>query len=146
MDHAKGLIAILDIVDEHTETVNIRELLKADRLALHLAEDRIGPLFAPADIGHKPLLGEGLFQFTLNLLDQGFVVAAKTLQALGNRLERIRVHILEGQPFQLLPDVLHAHALGQRGIDVDGFLRDALALVFGHKMQGAHIMQNGRRA
>src|SRR5271170_8074599 len=41
------LIALGGIADDHTETKDIRELLEADGLALHLAPDRIGAL-APA--------------------------------------------------------------------------------------------------
>src|SRR6202023_3177690 len=42
MDDAQRLVAFADVGDDDAETENIRKLLEANRLALHLAPDRIG--------------------------------------------------------------------------------------------------------
>ena len=48
---------------------------------------------------------------------------------------------LERQVLQFGPHVLHAHAPGERGIDVHRLLGDALALVGRHELEGAHVVQ-----
>ncbi len=47
----------------------------------------------------------------------------------------------EGKLLQLVAHALHAHAAGERRIDVQRLLRDARALFRRHEMQRAHIVQ-----
>ena len=47
----------------------------------------------------------------------------------------------EREIFQLVAHVLHAHAAGERRINVERLLGNAFALVGWHKMQRAHIVQ-----
>ncbi len=54
---------------------------------------------------------------------------------------RLRHQLLEGELLELVAHVLHAHAAGERGVDVQGLLGDPPALVGGHEMQGAHIVE-----
>src|SRR6202041_3230301 len=61
MDDAERLVAFGHVADHDAEAENIRKLLEADRLALHLAPDRIGAL-APADDFGADAAGAELFR------------------------------------------------------------------------------------
>ena len=58
MDDAERAVAILLAVDEDAEAEDVGKLLEADRLSLHLREDRIGRLQPPEDFGLDAVLGE----------------------------------------------------------------------------------------
>jgi hypothetical protein len=55
---------------------------------------------------------------------------------IGFRIERV-----EGQILELFAHLLHAHAAGERGIDVEGLLGDAPARGVRHEFQRPHIVQ-----
>src|SRR3546814_11817853 len=55
---AEGWVAVLDRIDDDAERHGVGELLESDVLALHLAPDRIGGLFAPGDIGAEAVFGQ----------------------------------------------------------------------------------------
>lgn len=82
-----------------------------------------------------------LAQLVLDLLDQPFIARFQFLQAVGYRLVGFRVEIPEGQVFQLVAHILHAHAAGERRIDFHGLFGNAAALVGRHIFHGAHIVQ-----
>jgi len=47
----------------------------------------------------------------------------------------------ERQLFEFVLDLRHAQAVGDRGIDVEGLLRDTLPPVLGHVLQRSHVVQ-----
>jgi hypothetical protein len=51
------------------------------------------------------------------------------------------IDVLEGQFLQLLAHVLHAHAAGQRRIDIHRFFGDAGALLRRHMLERTHVVQ-----
>ena len=53
----------------------------------------------------------------------------------------VRHEMAEGQILELVAHPLHAHAAGERRINIERFLRDPRALVRRHEMQRAHIVQ-----
>ena len=53
----------------------------------------------------------------------------------------LRIEAAEGQILQLFAHFLHAHAPGQRRIDVERLLGDALARGRRHELQRAHVVQ-----
>ena len=62
-------------------------------------------------------------------------------QPLGDRAVGFRIDVAEGQLLQLLAHALHAHAAGQRRIDLHRLLGDAQALVLRHMVERAHVVQ-----
>src|SRR5690606_8361159 len=70
MHHADRAIDVLDVADDDAKAVDVRQLLKADRLAFHLAPDRVGLLFAAPDLRANLLRTERAGQFGFDLLDQ----------------------------------------------------------------------------
>ena len=72
MDDAERLVALGDAADDDAEAENVRQLLEADRLALHLAPDRIGALAPARDFGGDAAVGELLGELLLDLGDPAF--------------------------------------------------------------------------
>ena len=58
-----------------------------------------------------------------------------------DQLVRLRHQIAERKVLQFAAQALHAHAAGQRRVDVERVLGDARALGLGHEMQRAHVVQ-----
>src|SRR5262249_21029300 len=62
VDHAERVVALLDSVDHDTEGHDVGELLEAHILALHLAPDRIGRLFATGDLRLDAAVAQGFLE------------------------------------------------------------------------------------
>ena len=62
-------------------------------------------------------------------------------QPFGDGAVRVRIDVAEGQLLEFLAHVLHAHAAGQRRIDLHRLLGDAQALVGRHVVERAHVVQ-----
>ena len=142
MDDAEGAVAILLIVDDHPEGIDVRQLGKPDGFALQLPPDREGMLFAAIDPGRNSRsiqLGRHL------LADRGHrpaLLGPEHRQPAHDRIARHGVQVREGQLLQLLADPVDADGAGQRAVDVEGFPRDPLALGgLLDEMQGAHVVQ-----
>ena len=62
-------------------------------------------------------------------------------EAAGDRLVVVGLQRLEREVLELGAHVLHAHAAGERGIDVHRLLGDAPALFGRHEVERAHVVQ-----
>ena len=77
----------------------------------------------------------------LDLVDQALVPLAQHLEPLDHRRVGLGVQPAKGMVLELLAQPLHAHAPGERRIDVHGLLGDDLALAGLHMLERAHIVQ-----
>ncbi len=139
--HAEHAVAVVDRVDDDAEGVDVGELLQADLLVGHLAPDGIGLLLAAGDFGVDFDLGDLGGERGANLLDQPFVRFPELGELRRHRRIGLGMEPAEGVVLQLLTHRLHAHAPGERRIDVDRLLRDALARIGLHVLQRAHVVQ-----
>src|SRR3546814_4275208 len=89
---------------------------------LHLLPDRKRTLLAARLPGLNALLGKGPLQPVGDAVDQFAAFVAQLLEAGNDRSAGIAVEFGEGEVFQLLLQVLHADAVGQRDIDLHGLL------------------------
>ncbi len=80
-------------------------------------------------------------QLVLDPLDDAAVLGAQIMQPLLDRLMRLGHQMAEGEALQLFAQPLHAHAAGERRVDVERLLGDAGALVRRHEMQRPHIVE-----
>src|ERR1700684_737442 len=69
MDDAERLVAFGDAAHHDAEAENVRKLFEADRLALHLAPDRIGALAPAANLGADAAVAELFGELLLDLAD-----------------------------------------------------------------------------
>ena len=141
MEHADRAVALRHRVDEDAEAEDVRHLLECDLLALHLAPHRIRRLLAALDIAFDPVGGERGGDLVLDRLDAQVVASADVVEPRLDRRVGVGLEVAEGQVLELVAQALHAHAPGERGVDVQRLLGDARALVGRHELQGAHIVQ-----
>src|SRR3546814_3353344 len=94
---AEGWVAVLDRIDDDAERHGVGELLESDVLALHLAPDRIGGLFAPGDIGAEAVFGQRAAQALDDPTDDVATTGAQELQPIDDGSPRIRIQLGECQ-------------------------------------------------
>jgi hypothetical protein len=110
-------------------------------LALHLAPDGVGALFAAINLDVDVVSSQLGLESLLDLVDRLAALLAQPRQALRDRSMGFWIENLKRQVLQFVAHRLHAHAPGQRRVDVDGLLGNALALVGRHVVERAHVVQ-----
>ena len=88
-----------------------------------------------------PEFGELAGELLLDLGDQIRAALGELVEPLGDDLVRLRIELAERQVLQLLAQAVHAHAAGERRIDVERFLGDAPAPLRRHVVERAHVVQ-----
>ena len=83
------------------------------------------------------LLGELLLDF----VDHALVARRERGEPLADYAVGLRVELAERQILQLLAHLVHAHASGERRIDIDRLLGGAPARVRRHEVERAHVVQ-----
>ena len=126
---------------DHAEADDVGQLLEADRLALHLAPDRVGALVAARHLRRDSAVGELLGELLLDLGDQADVAGFQRLQSLVDHPVGVRIELAECQILELLAHLVHAHAAGERRVDVERLLGDAAARLARHVVERAHVVQ-----
>ena len=146
MHDADDAIAILDVFNDNAEAENVGELLESDRFALHLAPHRIGLFLASLHLGVDAPCGEFGGQLLLDRGDDFAVLLAQIVEPRGDHRIGIGHEMAKGQILEFVAHPLHAHAAGERRIDIEGFLGDPGALVRRHELQACACCAGGRRA
>ncbi len=141
VDDAERAVAFGDAADHDTESKNIGKLLEADRFPLHLAPNRIGPLSAAGDLGGNTAVGEFSGELLLDFGDPTLAAGSQRLQPLGDNLVGVGIELAERQVLELFPHLLHAHAAGERRIDVERLLCRHAARLGRAVFERAHVVQ-----
>ena len=141
MGDADGGVAVGDGVDEDAEPVDVGELFERDRIALHLAPDRIGLLLAALDLDLDAAARELVGELVGGARDQRAVLLLQLLEPRHDQIVGVRHQIAEGEVLEFAAHPLHAHSAGERGVDVERVLGDARALVLRHEVERAHVVQ-----
>ena len=141
MHDAERCIAIGRCLDDDAEADDVGKLLERDSLALHLAEDRIGPLGPAKDLGLHAMLFELFAQILLDRLDQALIAGANLGQAIGDGQMRFRIDNGEGEFFKLFAHVVHAHAASQGRIDFQCLFGNPATLFLRHEVKRAHVVK-----
>ena len=138
---AERAVAGLDVVHHDAEAEDIGQLLEADRLALHLGPDRKRLLAPAVDMrGHAVLL-QVLGELAFDFADQVAVALGQRIQPLHHHRIGFGIERAERKVLEFLPHLLHAHAAGERRIDVERLLGDPAARGGRHEFQRAHVVQ-----
>ena len=95
----------------------------------------------PATTAVVPEFGKLAGELLLDPCNQMAVAVGELVQPLADELVGFGIELPEGQILQFLAQAVHAHAAGERRIDVERFLGDAGAALRRHMLQRAHIVQ-----
>ena len=145
MHDAERPVAGVEAVHDDAEAVDVGELLQRDLPVLHLAPDGEGLLLAAVHLGFEAGAGEPGLQGGDDLLDQAGVLLVDVVELVDHRLVGFRGAPLEGQLLELLAQRLHAHAAGERRIDLERLLGDPAAALRLHVLERAHVVQAVRQ-
>ena len=138
---AERAVAGFDIRHHDAEAVDVGQLFEADRFALHLGPDRKRLLAAAIDARGDAVLLQILGELAFDLADQIAVALGQRIQPLHHHRIGFRIERMEREILELLAHLLHAHAAGERRIDVQRLLGDAAARGVRHEFQRAHVVQ-----
>ena len=138
---AERAVTGLDVAHDHAESEDVGQLFETDRFAFHLGPDR-KRLLAPAeDMRGQPVVLQVFGELAFDFADQVAVAVGQRIQPLHHHLMRFGIEGAKRKVFEFFPHLLHAHAAGQRCIDVECFLGDPAARGGRHEFQRAHIVQ-----
>ena len=140
VDQPQRSIALGDIVEDDTHSVNVINFLEILILHIHLAVNAVNALDAVAD---GRLLDAVFGQVPGNrMADLMQELVAVLIQQVADRLIADRVKVVQTAVLELLLDVGNSEAVRDGGIDLHRFQCLVAALLLGPGVTGAHIMQS----
>ena len=138
---AEGRVAILHRIDDHANGDDVEDLVELFALLDHLLVDAPEVLSASGHVGGDvevvqltAHIGHGLGQVDVAL------GAARDHEVVEFGVP-LRIERREGQIFELLFEAAHAETVGQRCIDLQSLVGNALLLLEWHRGDGAHVVE-----
>ena len=141
VDDAQCRVAVLELVDQDAQGVDVVDLVEVGALALHLLPDAVDVLRSAGELGLDAGGLQGVGEDALDLLDVGLAGLAPCLELAGQAPVGLAFELLEGEVLELPLDLPDAQALGERGVDLRRLASDALALLARQVRQRAHVVQ-----
>ena len=140
VDQPQRGIALGDVVEDDTHSVNVINFLEILILHIHLAVNAVDALDAVAD---GRLLDAVFGQVPGNrMADLMQELVAVLIQQVADRLIADRVKVVQTAVLELLLDVGNSEAVRDGGIDLHRFQCLVAALLLGPGVAGAHIVQS----
>ncbi len=133
-------VTILDRIGDHPDADEIVDILQVNLLEHHFFVDAV-IMFGPS--AHHSLdlhRGQLLFHCLANSFNQNDALILALVHAVLNGLVFFRLNVLEGPVFQLRLQPANAQAVGDGGIDIQGFSGNATLLLGRHGPEGPQIM------
>ena len=141
VQHTERRIAVGGGRYDHAETVDVRDLSKAQMLDRHLLVDREHGLFAPGQAHIHAHTAECQIHLALHLGDQVTASAPGLVDGLGERRVAPGMQMAEGQILQLAEGLVQTEAMGDGYVNFQRFRRDAAPLGARHVGQRAHVVR-----
>ena len=141
MHQPQHAVAVPDVLDQHAEGHDIVHFIQGKILGLHLFPDAVLVLDAAVDLALHAIGGQEVLDQPHHLFDDPLFHHLMLFQPVVYLIVDIRLKVLEAQVFQVPLEQIQAQAVGQRRVDVHGFLSNAPLLVGLLKVQRAHIVQ-----
>ena len=134
-------VAVLHRVDDHADRDEVEDVVELAALDDHLLVDAPQVLAAPGDLGVDAELGEPAADLGDGRREVHLALGRAAADEVVELGEALRVEGGEREVLELLLELLHAEPVGQRGVDVERLLGDALLLVDRHRGDRAHVVQ-----
>ncbi len=142
MDDAQGAVAVILGVDDHPESIDVRQLREADGLTLQFAPDRIGVFLPTKDARGNTRVLELGGDFLACQGDGLALAGPQRIQPPDDGVAGDRIEVAERQLLQLAADFVAADRAGQRRVDLQRLARDPFALGGAlDEVQRAHVVQ-----
>ena len=146
VDDAERGVAVLDLLDEAADRVDVVDLLEPGALALHLLVDAVDVLRAALDVGLDAGRGERRPELGDRRVDERLAALAPGVEELGQLAEALGLERLEGQVLELPLHLPDPEPLGERGVDLHRLAGDPLLLVERAGRPACACCGAGRRA
>ena len=141
VDHPQGPVAGVLPIHNDAEAEHVHDFLERLVLGLHLLVDRVQVLLAAFHLRADALSGKGFLDGSVDFVHQRLAVASGRLDGVVNALRPQRVQRSEAQVLQLHVDVVHAQAIGDGRVVVQGLPGNAPPLLPAEHAYGAHVVQ-----
>ena len=134
-------VAVLHRVDDHADRDEVEDVVELAALDDHLLVEAPQVLAAPGDLGVDAELGEAAADLRDGRREVHLALGRAAAHEVVELGEALRVEGREGEVLELLLELLHPEPVGQRGVDVERLLGDALLLGERHRGDRAHVVQ-----
>ncbi len=141
VDGAEGGVAVAHRVDQHPDAHQVVDVVELHVARDHLLVDRVVVLGPAGDGALDPRLVHVGRQVGDDLLQQLIPSRGALRDQPGDLVVALGVEGGEGQVLELPLDRVHAQAVRERRVDLEGLARLALLLVARHVAQGPHVVQ-----
>jgi hypothetical protein len=141
VDDAERRITILEVFREDPHRHEIVDVLEGAYLGHDLSMDRPQVFRSPADRGEDTRFFERFLQGPLHLEDFAFSGLPSLAKFPAERFVVLGLQELEREILQFPPDCGHAQAMGERCVDLTGFLSDAASLLVRQMLQRPHVVE-----
>src|SRR5690554_441858 len=138
---AQDPVTVVFRIGDDAEGIHIHDFMERFLLELHLVVDGVQVFFPAQYPARQAALFQLFLQFTPDIVDNFLVAAPQFGHRFRDVLGAHRIQRGKAQVFQLGRNRMHTQAVGNRGVDIEGFSGDALALFIRHGAQRAHVMQ-----
>ena len=146
MDDAQRFVAFPDFVDDDAKADQIVNFTEQQILRLHLLVNGIEVFRATIDLRCDPSLGEFLLQDGDDLGDIAFSLSF----LFGDILFELPIHsgmqVAQGVVFEVTLEPIDTEPVGQRSINIKGFLRNLSLFVFRQIRRACACCARGLRA
>ncbi len=142
MNDAEDAVAVLHRGRDNPQRDEVVDLLEVALATLQFLVNRPETFDASVDRHHRDLrVGKLLGERDPQFLHQHFRRLAPGLHFGAQLLIGLRFEVTEGQFLELVLDLAHAEPVGNRRVDIAGFLGDSHPAVLGQVVQRPHVVQ-----
>ena len=134
-------VAVLDLVHQQPDGVDVVDLVELGALALHLLVDAVDVLGAAGDLRLDADLGELLAQDPDALVDEALALPPAIGEARDQLAVLVRLGVLEREVLELPLPLPDPEAMGERRVDLHRLASDSRLLLRRQEGQGAHVVQ-----
>ena len=141
MDDAEDRVAILHAGGDDAQCEQIVDLVDGGLRLYQLVVDAVEALDAPFDAGLDVVLMQALGEQAFDSGEELLAFGAARLDGFVQLLPGDGVDPAKGQVLKLAAEFAHAEAMGERGVDVEGFAGDGALALGLQVLEGAHVVE-----
>ena len=141
MDEPEDGVAVYLGIGDDPDRDQVVNVLKSDPLLLHLLVDAVKVLRPALYLALVPVLSELLFHDLDEIVYVRLALDTALIDLLDQFFVGLGVKVHERKVFKFDLDPGDTHAIGERRVDIEGFLGNALLFFRGERFEGAHVVK-----